>query len=217
MDVKQEKTMKALKQIEQKLWEPALRLGLQFFAEGDGEGGEGSQSGDAGEGGEGGKAGGEGGDKKFSQADIDKAIQKRLAEEKKKHEKALADAKTEAEKLAKMNADEKAEHERQKREKALLDREAEITKRELKAQAYETLAEKNIPKELADVLNYSDADACKASIEAVEKAFQSAVEKAVNEKLRSNNPPNSGRTPNVKGQPATLNDAVRMHLTNNKN
>ena len=91
---------------------------------------------------------------------------------------------SEAEKLAKMNEQEKAEYLQRKKEKELSDREADITKRELMATAKNTLTEKGIPLELAEVLNYQDADACNKSIAAVEKAFQSAVEKAVEERLK---------------------------------
>lgn len=105
----------------------------------------------------------------------------------------LNEEKTEAQKMASMNEKEKEDYQRQKREEVLEQREREITARELKATAYETLSEKGLPKELAEILNYTDADQCKASIDAVEKAFQSSVEKAVNEKLRGNNqPPKSG-------------------------
>ena len=45
--------------------------------------------------------------------------------------------------------------------------------------------------DLAEVLIYEDADKCKASIDAVEKAFQASVEKAVNDKLRGT-PPKAG-------------------------
>lgn len=95
---------------------------------------------------------------------------------------------TEAEKLKKMNADEKAKYEQDKRTKELDKREKDITTRELKAQAYETLAEKNLPKELINALNFSDAETCNASIEAVEKAFQNAVKKAVDDRLKGSKP-----------------------------
>ena len=74
--------------------------------------------------------------------------------------------------------------------------EKDITVRELKATALETLAEKELPKELAEILNYESAETCNASIEAVEKAFQNAVSKAVNEKLRGGNPPKGGNSNN---------------------
>lgn len=134
---------------------------------------------------------------KTYQSEFDKRVAKALETAKGKwesdHQAKLEAAKTEAEKMAAMNEKQKADYERDKQIKALEQREREITTRELKATAYETLAEKGLPKELADILNYTDADQCKASIDAVEKAFQSSVEKAVNEKLRGNNqPPKSG-------------------------
>ena len=52
------------------------------------------------------------------------------------------------------------------------------------AEAKNTLAEMKLPAALAEVLNYADADSCKKSIEAVEKAFQEAVSAAVEEKLK---------------------------------
>jgi len=134
-------------------------------------------------------------DKKY-QSEFDKRVAKALETAKSKWEtdKAteLENAKTEAEKLAKMNAEQKAKYAEEKRIAELEKREKDITTRELKAQAYETLAEKGLPKDLVDILNYSDAETCNASIEAVEKAFQSAVEKAVNEKLRGKDTPKLG-------------------------
>ncbi len=132
-------------------------------------------------------------EKTFTQKDVDKLIQERVAREQAKWEKKVQDERTEAEKLAKMNADQKAEYEKQKKLDELAKREKDITTRELRATAYENLAEKNLPKELVDILNYSDAEQCNKSIEAVEKAFQSAVEKAVNDKLRGGNPPKGGQ------------------------
>ena len=132
-------------------------------------------------------------EKTFTQKDVDQLIQERVAREQAKWEKKVQDERTEAEKLAKMNADQKAEYEKQKREDELAKREKDITTRELRATAYETLAEKNLPKELVDILNYESAETCNKSIEAVEKAFQSAVEKAVNDKLRGGNPPKGGQ------------------------
>ena len=76
-----------------------------------------------------------------------------------------------------------------KKEKELSDREAAITRKELMAEAKNTLAEKNLPAGLAEVLNYADAESCNKSIAAVEKAFQAAVEAAVQERLKGGTPP----------------------------
>ena len=128
-----------------------------------------------------------------NQAEFDRRVGKALETNRSKMqadiEAKIQEARTEAEKLAKMNAEQKAEYEKEKREKELADREASITKRELAATAKEQLAEKGLPLSLADVLNYSSAEACAASIDAVGKAFQEAVEKAVTERLAGGKPP----------------------------
>lgn len=186
-----------------------LIMNLQLFAEPAGVSGEGAGDGTGDKPGasEGDGKGGEGEksfedvlkDKKY-QSEFDKRVSKALETAKAKWEtdKAteLENAKTEAEKLAKMNAEQKAKYAEEKRLVELEKREKDITTRELKAQAYETLAEKGLPKELVDILNYENADTCNKSIESVEKAFQSAVEKAVNEKLRGNGSPKGGQGSN---------------------
>ena len=57
------------------------------------------------------------------------------------------------------------------------------------AEAKNTLSEKKLPASLAEILDYSDADACNKSIETIEKAFQNAVEAAVEERLKGGKPP----------------------------
>lgn len=134
-------------------------------------------------------------DKKY-QSEFDKRVAKALETAKGKwetdYQAKVEEAKTEAEKLAKMNADQKAKYAEEKRLAELEKREKDITTRELRATALETFAEKNMPKELVDILNYESAETCNKSIEAVEKAFQTAVERAVNEKLRGKQTPNKG-------------------------
>lgn len=171
-----------------------LRLNIQFFAD---EGGE-----DAGVDDKGGK----GDDKKDDegekkevdftpeqQAKIDSLIAKTVARERANRDKDIEAAKTEAEKLAKMNAEQKADYERQQQELKLLEREAVITRRELRATALETLAEKGLPKQLAEILVFTDAASTSSSLDAVEKAFRESVEAGVNERLRGGNPPGGGK------------------------
>lgn len=94
----------------------------------------------------------------------------------------------EAQKLAKMTAEEKAKFEKEKAEKELQTRIAEVTRRELKAEAKEELQHDGFPAELAESLIYTDAESCKKSLEAVKTAFNAAVEKAVNDKLKGSVP-----------------------------
>lgn len=123
------------------------------------------------------------------QAEFDRRVQKALGTAKEKWELLMGDKLSEADKLAKMNKEEKAQYLHQKKEKELADKEAAITRRELMAEAKNTLTEKRLPVGLAEVLNYADADSCSKSIEAVEKAFQEAVQAAVEEKLKGGTPP----------------------------
>lgn len=186
-------------------------MNLHFFGyEGDGAGtgeGEGGGTGEPGKEGTGESGtGGEGtgtGDKEppktktFDeilkegnfQSEFDRRVQKALGTAKDKWSALMDDKLSEAEKLSKMNKEEKTEYLRQKQEKDIQDREAAITRRELMAEAKNTLAEKKLPASLAEVLNYADADTCSKSISAVEKAFQEAVQMAVEEKLKGGKPP----------------------------
>ena len=203
-------------------------MNLQLFAEGgDGAGADGGNGGGSGEG-EG--AGGEGGDGSDTppsfddflktggnQAEFDRRVQKAVntavtkAQEK---WQALADDKlSEAEKLAKMTKEEKAQYMQQKREKELTDREAAITRKELMAEAKNTLASDGLPQELAEVLDYSDADTCKKSMEKVKEVFQRAVETAVEEKLKGGKPPK--KAPGGDAQKALEEQVYNIMMGNN--
>ena len=174
---------------------------LQIFAEGDGAG--------AGDDGNGGGAGGDNGSGEGgedtppsfddflktgdNQAEFDRRLQKAIntavTNEQKKWQAMTDDKLSEAEKLAKMTEEEKTKYLQQKREKNLTDREAAVTRKELMAEAKNTLASDNLPVELAEVLDYTDADSCMKSMEKVKSAFQKAVEAAVEEKLKGGKPP----------------------------
>ncbi|KAF1291053.1 DUF4355 domain-containing protein [Candidatus Enterococcus leclercqii] len=125
-----------------------------------------------------------------------------------KKDEEIQQAKTEAEKLAQMNEDQKSEYERQQREDALSKREADITARELRAQVTVQLTEDNLPAELTDLLNFSDADACNDSYQKVKDAFakatgsfDEAVQTEVNKRLA-----NSADQPLGNGQSAAGNN-----------
>ncbi len=126
--------------------------------------------------------------KSFTQEDVDKIIGKAYAKWQKQQEKAVS----EAERLAKMTEEERQREMSRKREEDLTRREAEIARRELRAQALETLAGKSYPAELADVLDYKDADSCNASIDKVGKAWQKAVQKGVEVRIAGSTPRTGG-------------------------
>lgn len=164
-------------------------------------------------------------EKTFTQDDVNRLIAQRLAAEERKHQKqvqaAREEGRTEAEKLAKMSEEQRVQHEReqaekqaQAREAELAKREAELTRRELKATAGATLESKGIPRDLAEILDYTDADACNASIAVLEKAFNESVQAKVNERLKA-----SGMSlPASAGKPdfARMSDAEYYAMLNNK-
>jgi len=127
----------------------------------------------------------------LTQADVDRIVAREKAKLQKGYDTRLAAAIKEAEARARMTAEERAKADAEKAAHELAQREAAITRRELRAQALETLAAKGMPRELADTLNYTDADACAASLEAVKKAFTAAVAAGINDKLRQP-PPKAG-------------------------
>ena len=203
-------------------------MNLQLFAEGgDGAGADGGNGGGSGEDEGAGGEGGAGSDTPPSfddflktggnQAEFDRRVQKAVntavtkAQEK---WQALADDKlSEAEKLAKMTKEEKAQYMQQKREKELTDREAAITRKELMAEAKNNLASDGLPQELAEVLDYSDADTCKKSMEKVKEVFQRAVETAVEEKLKGGKPPK--KAPGGDAQKALEEQVYNIMMGNN--
>lgn len=168
-----------------------IPMNLQVFAEGDTSGDEGSS-------GTGEKGGTSQSFDDFlktgeNQGEFDRRVQEAVntaVKDAQEKWKALTDDKlSEAERLAKMTEAEKKEYLQDKKEKDLAAREAEVTKKELMAEAKNTLASDGLPQELAEVLDYTDADACKKSMDTVKKAFQKAVEAAVEEKLKGGKPP----------------------------
>lgn len=92
------------------------------------------------------------------------------------------------ERLAKLAPDARAAEEQRLKEESFAKREGEILRRELLADAVDTLTQKGLPKTLADILDLSSADNYKKSIESVEKAFTEAVTNAVEQKLRGKTP-----------------------------
>lgn len=118
------------------------KMNLQLFAEGEGDGAEGNGSG-TGEGangneGEGSNSGGkEGSFDDFlsnpkNQAEFDRRVAKALSTQKAKldgeYQTNLADAKKEAEKLARMNSEQKKQYEAEKKDQLIKDQQEEINR-----------------------------------------------------------------------------------------
>lgn len=133
-------------------------------------------------------------DKVFkTQEEFDAAFEARFARERKKLEKELADKaaadKTEAERLAKLNDDERQKELQRKAAEESAKRENDLTLREMRLEARDMLLDKGISDTLVDLVVDVDADKTKANVENLSKEFNAAVEKAVEDKLK-------GKTPN---------------------
>lgn len=90
--------------------------------------------------------------------------------------------------VAALSGEERADYELKRRENELSEREQQVIRRELRATALERLAEKDLPKALADAISYTDEQACEKSLEAVEQAFRAAVKQGVEQRLRGRVP-----------------------------
>lgn len=124
--------------------------------------------------------------KKYSDAEVDEIINKKFAKWQKEQEKKIS----EAEKLAGMNAQEKAEHERDTLQKELdaLKRANSIAEMEKTARTMLHDNGVNVPDEVVSSLIADDADNTKTKVEAFSKAFKEAVQTAVKDALKGKAP-----------------------------
>lgn len=129
--------------------------------------------------------------KTFTQEEIDEIVKSNVDRAVAKALHKADEQRKEAEKLAAMNAKEKAEYEINKKKQDLEERERNIQLRELTAEAKDMLIEKGLSSDLASILDYKDAESVKESINIIEAAINKEAEKQVIERLK-------GRTPKTK-------------------
>ena len=123
-------------------------------------------------------------EKNFTQDDINRIVSQTIASERKKAEAAVAQARQETEQLAQMTAEQRAEHLLTEREIALSQRETTLKRREVRASAVQQLLEKGLPADLADALEFADADSAAAAIDQLEKAFRQALQQGIEERMK---------------------------------
>lgn len=128
----------------------------------------------------------------FTRAEIGKM----LSAERSKWEAEQEAKENEAKKLAEMNADEKQKYQLDQREQELADREKAIARKELTAEAKAMLSERDLPVELVNVVDLTSAETVSASIGALQKSWEHAVQKGVQEKLKGKAPINHAPTVN---------------------
>lgn len=119
-------------------------------------------------------------EKKYTDKDVDAIVNKRFAKWKTEQEQAVKSAKEEAEKLAKMNAEQKQNYEIEKLQKENEKLKQEAAKVELSRSATGILAEKGI-EATQDVLDFvvgNNADDTNAKIDKLVKIVESQLKKA---------------------------------------
>ena len=133
-------------------------------------------------------------EKKYTDDDVDRIVKGRLA-----RERELAEEKRkEAEKLAAMNATQKAEYERDQLKKELEELRRKDALAEMSKEARKMLADKgiNIPDDLLSRLVTTDAQETKQSVDGFAKMYTEAVETAVKARLKGE-PPRVGSGPST--------------------
>lgn len=139
-----------------------------------------------------------------NQAEFDRRVQKAIntaVSNAQKKWQAMTDGKvSEAEKLAQMTSEEKAEYRAKKAEQELADLKKQIALGDMAKTARKMLSEENIavPDEIIMNLVSDDAEKTKSAVESFAKVFKDAVQAAVKEALKGNPPrANNGDTTTV--------------------
>ena len=125
-------------------------------------------------------------EKKYSDEEVNAILSKKFAKWTAQKEKELS----EAQKLAEMDAQQKAEYERDKLEKELAELKRENTLNAMGKTARTMLSERGVhlPDALVSILVTEEAESTKTNVDNFVQLFKEAVDAAVNEKLKSGTP-----------------------------
>ena len=131
------------------------------------------------------------GDKTY-QAEFDRRVQKALETARNKWEAEEQTKRTEAEKLAKMDAEQKAKYELKKERERADEAIARLNAYELKNTAIKIAQEKGLDISLLEDIDYSKqtADTIVTIIDTKKAVFDKAIEKAMNDKYKEKSPIN---------------------------
>ena len=134
-------------------------------------------------------------EKMFSQSELDSIIEKRLGKEKAKWEKKVKEEADEAARMAKMSEAEKQEalfikrvQEFEEREAAFNEAQAALQREKMLNETNKQLSERGLPLNFAEHIMADTAENTLANIDAFEKEWQAAINKAVDSKLRGSTP-----------------------------
>ena len=135
-----------------------------------------------------------GGEKKYTDDDVNGIVEKKFAKWKAQHEKDLAEAKKEAEKLAKMNADQKKDYDMEKLKAENEKLKAEAARIELGKEATNILKEHEIDatQDILDFVVGADANSTKANIDRFVGIINSQVKAAEVKRAKGKTPKDFG-------------------------
>jgi len=121
---------------------------------------------------------------------VQKSIKTAVANEQKKWQNMTDDKVSEAEKMAQMNKEEKAEYRAAQLEKELAELKRQNSITAMRSEARKMLDEQgiNLPDDLIQNIVAEDADTTKTNVEAFAKAYKEAVQAGVKEALKGNTP-----------------------------
>lgn len=134
-------------------------------------------------------------EKMFSQSELDSIIEKRIGKERAKWEKKVKEEADEAARMAQMSEAEKQEalfikrvQEFEEREAAFNEAQAALQREKMLNETNKQLSERGLPLNFAEHIMADTAEDTLANIEAFEKEWQNAINKAVDSKLRGSTP-----------------------------
>lgn len=134
------------------------------------------------------------------QAELDRVAAKTRDEEKKKAEKetakAVADAKAETERLAKLNEEERTKELRDKEQSELKKQKDDLDLRAARYDGIDKLNELKIPTKFIDFVINPDKDKMMENIDALSKEWTNAIAEAVKDQLKGNTPKAPGSNSN---------------------
>ena len=151
------------------------------------------------------------------QAETDRRVNQALEKKQAEFQQKLESEKSEAQRLASMSAEEKKQEELSKKEKELAERESKIKRLELESQTKTEMATQGLPVEFTSYVMADDAETIKANIGEFKTAWEQAIEKAVEDKLKGHTPKTATKQSGLsitKEQFAKMTYAQKMDIYN---
>lgn len=144
-------------------------------------------------------------------AEVDRRVQQAQAKWAADLDNKLNAARSEGEKLAKMNAEERAKAQFDTDKAKFEDERAKYEAERLEFEATKLLSENKLPVSFAKMCVGNDAESTKANIEAFKNAWSEALQDAVNERMRGTTPKAGGanNAPAVTGFIEAINEFHR--------